>query len=219
VCGSNTFGRLGHGDWGEDTAVLTRAQGALLGKRVVGVWAGDYHTAAITDAGELFTWGFGDHGRLGHGDYEEDEDTLVPTQVQGELCGKHVLGVSCGAHHTAAVAEGGELYVWGRGMACGSEADFNSPRLVAGALHGVRAVSVSAGYNHTAVLTAAGALYTFSRGVDGQPGRGDHINRAVPTLVGGALQGRVAASVAAGWMRTAVVITEWGAVYFWRNNC
>ena len=137
-------------------------QGALLGKWVVGVSAGDEHTAAITDAGELFTWGSGDRGQLGDGrlghdqGYEEDdeEDTLVPTQLLGQLRWKRVVTVSAGGRHTAAVTESGELYVWGDRVACGSAADVNAPRHVGGALSGSRVVAVSAGAFHTAVLTA-----------------------------------------------------------------
>jgi E3 ubiquitin-protein ligase HERC3 len=55
TCGGNTFGQLGHDDR-QYKSVLTRVQGALLGKHVITVSAGDLHTAAITDAGELFTW-------------------------------------------------------------------------------------------------------------------------------------------------------------------
>lgn len=67
TCGVDTYGHLGHGDK-NDRAVLTRVEGALLGKRVVAVSAGYEHTAAVTNAGELFTWGREISGRLGHGD-------------------------------------------------------------------------------------------------------------------------------------------------------
>lgn len=38
------------------------------GKHVAQVVCGGFHTAAITVDGELFTWGGGEHGQLGHGD-------------------------------------------------------------------------------------------------------------------------------------------------------
>ena len=41
---------------------------SLQGKHVREIACGTGHSAAITTNGELYTWGQGDHGRLGHGD-------------------------------------------------------------------------------------------------------------------------------------------------------
>ena len=41
---------------------------SLQGKHVRDVACGSGHSAAITSNGELYTWGQGEHGRLGHGD-------------------------------------------------------------------------------------------------------------------------------------------------------
>ena len=51
---------------------------SLQGKHVREVACGSGHSAAITANGELFTWGQGDHGRLGHGD---DANQPKPKQV------------------------------------------------------------------------------------------------------------------------------------------
>lgn len=40
----------------------------LKSKRVRDIACGSSHSAAITSNGELYTWGLGDYGRLGHGD-------------------------------------------------------------------------------------------------------------------------------------------------------
>lgn len=42
---------------------------ALAGERVVGVACGSAHSACVTARGHLYTWGHGEFGRLGHGDY------------------------------------------------------------------------------------------------------------------------------------------------------
>ena len=52
----------------------------LQGKHVKEVACGSGHSAAITTNGELYTWGQGDHGRLGHGD---TANQLRPKQVLG----------------------------------------------------------------------------------------------------------------------------------------
>lgn len=40
----------------------------LASKVVVNVACGSSYSAAVTDEGELYTWGSGENGRLGHGE-------------------------------------------------------------------------------------------------------------------------------------------------------
>lgn len=40
----------------------------LRNKRIRDIACGSSHSAAITSSGELYTWGLGEYGRLGHGD-------------------------------------------------------------------------------------------------------------------------------------------------------
>ncbi len=42
----------------------------LKGKFVIDVACGSSHSACITDDGNLYTWGKGRYGRLGHNDHE-----------------------------------------------------------------------------------------------------------------------------------------------------
>ena len=51
---------------------------SLGGKKVIGASAGGPHTAVWTDAGEIFTFGCGYLGQLGHGGEEEEENEDVP---------------------------------------------------------------------------------------------------------------------------------------------
>ena len=64
-----------------------------------------------TDAGELFTFGYGGDGRLGHGGTEHEP---VPRLVES-LTGKKVIGAAAGANHTAAWTDEGELFTFGDG--------------------------------------------------------------------------------------------------------
>lgn len=58
------YGKLGHGNCSiqKNPKLIT---GALSGKNVKCVCAGYRHSAAVTEDGELYTWGEGDYGRLG----------------------------------------------------------------------------------------------------------------------------------------------------------
>ena len=51
----------------------------LRSKRVRDIACGSAHSACITSNGELYTWGLGEYGRLGHGD---NLTQLRPKQVK-----------------------------------------------------------------------------------------------------------------------------------------
>jgi len=60
------------------------------------VSCGASHTAAVTETGEVFIWGKGRAGRLGHGD---TRDRPLPCEL--DMDGKRVRSVACGSTHTA----------------------------------------------------------------------------------------------------------------------
>lgn len=51
----------------------------MLGKEIINIACGGAHSAAISVSGEIYTWGKGRYGRLGHGD---SEDQLRPKKVK-----------------------------------------------------------------------------------------------------------------------------------------
>ncbi|KAH9599329.1 Regulator of chromosome condensation [Trypanosoma melophagium] len=93
--------------------------------KLVRVHAGQWHSGAINAAGELFTWGVGYQGRLGHGD---KEPALVPRKVRGALTGKRVVDVACGSFHTVALTDSGAVYCWGDNASgqCGAKESIDS---------------------------------------------------------------------------------------------
>jgi RCC1 and BTB domain-containing protein len=68
--GFGTFGNLGHGGHGNER--VPRVVEALAGKKVVGAAAGGSHTVAWTEGGEVYTFGDGRRGKLGHGGEEHE---------------------------------------------------------------------------------------------------------------------------------------------------
>ena len=93
----------------------------FVGARIIAATAGFGHSAALTEDGELWTWGSGDNGRLGHGNVDSQ---LVPTMVAGSgiegvrigrcraLLKEHALAFAMGTHPrlgAAACAHGNEL--------------------------------------------------------------------------------------------------------------
>jgi alpha-tubulin suppressor-like RCC1 family protein len=77
---------------------------ALLGERVRAISPKMEVSAAMTDAGALYTWGDNEHGNLGPGDVRNRDR---PTLVQG-LQGIRVVGVAIDDRHTLALAADGD---------------------------------------------------------------------------------------------------------------
>ena len=102
------FGRYGATGSGEDAWVEPLPRRVDLGNEfAVHCAAGYYHSAAVTQRGELFTWGAGDDGQLGTGDFAHQ---FAPTKVALPCT---VEMVACGMSHTAAVSTVGDVWCWG----------------------------------------------------------------------------------------------------------
>jgi len=72
-------------------------------ERAEAVYAGGWHSAIVSDHGNLYTWGCGYRGRLGVGEVDDEYYPTTPIKVEG-LRGKNVVSVSCGGSHTLVIA-------------------------------------------------------------------------------------------------------------------
>jgi alpha-tubulin suppressor-like RCC1 family protein len=83
------------------------------------VAAGSHHSLAITEDGDLYSWGEGKLGQLGLGKCREKR---MPQRVAFDFDGQEeetgeksqrVRACAAGFGHTAALTDGGSLYMWG----------------------------------------------------------------------------------------------------------
>jgi len=161
--GSGKDGRIGIGS--EDSqnrpVPLMEEPGFLLTSLVCGY----HHSAAITEKGELFTWGRGVFGQLGHGNHESYS---VPMPVSA-LSQVPILQVSCGWQHSLALSQSGQVYSWGYGddgqLGQGSTQDYITPTVIPG-LRDVAVVKVACGHSHTGCIAAEGEGYMWGLGPD-----------------------------------------------------
>ncbi|XP_073033061.1 ultraviolet-B receptor UVR8-like isoform X1 [Primulina eburnea] len=108
--GNNEYGQLGIGDTQPRSQPIP-VQG-LSDLTLVDIAAGGWHSTALTDDGEVYGWGRGEHGRLGFGD--DKSSKMVPQRVQ-LLVGEDIVQVSCGGTHSVALTRDGCMYSFGRG--------------------------------------------------------------------------------------------------------
>lgn len=213
VCswGRGEDGQLGHGD-AEDRSLPTHLS-ALDGQEVVSVICGADHTNAYSESRrEVYSWGWGDFGRLGHGNHY---DVFTPQPIK-VLQGLRIKQIACGDSHCLAVTMEGEVQSWGRNqngqLGLGTTEDSLLPQKIR-AFQGIPVKMVAAGAEHTAAVTEAGELYGWGWGRYGNLGLGDRNDRLVPEKVSPLhLNGEAMVVVACGW-RHSISVSASGALY------
>ncbi|XP_018512952.1 RCC1 domain-containing protein RUG3, mitochondrial isoform X2 [Brassica rapa] len=105
--GANSNYELGRGDnlggW-EPMPVPS-----LEGVRITQIACGGYHSLALTEEGKVLSWGHGGHGQLGNASLRNQQ---VPTEIEA-LADKKIVFIACGGSSSAAITDGGELWMWG----------------------------------------------------------------------------------------------------------
>ncbi|XP_077235606.1 PH, RCC1 and FYVE domains-containing protein 1-like [Tasmannia lanceolata] len=192
--GEESGGRVGHGVG--RNVIQPRLVESLAIYNTELVACGEFHTCAVTFAGELYTWGDGTHsaGLLGHG---SDVSHYIPKRVLGPLEGLQVASVTCGPWHTALVTSSGQLFTFGDGafgvLGHGNSESVAYPREVE-SLMGLKTIAVACGVWHTAAVVevivaqssssiSSGKLFTWGDGDKNRLGHGDKEARLKPTCV------------------------------------
>ena len=88
--GDGSSDALGHGD--EEHQLTPRRIESLGDTRISAVAAGGAHSLALTEAGELYSFGWGEYGLLGHGDRTNQ---LTPRRIEA-LRGTPIAAVAAG---------------------------------------------------------------------------------------------------------------------------
>lgn len=82
---------------------------SLAQEIIVDAVAGQYHSVALTKDGRVFTWGWGVHGQLGHGNTNEKNTPTLVTSLLGII----VRQISAGHAHTLVLTADGDVYSFG----------------------------------------------------------------------------------------------------------
>ncbi len=203
--GLNTFGQLGNGNTtNQNTPVYVTG----LASRALGVSAGNHHTCALLETGDVVCWGRNVNGELGTG--ATSYNSFVPIQVTGlsNVVALHNNG------HTCAVTSGGTVRCWGYNywgqLGDGTTEHSSSPVEVVGIS---TAVAVTASMHHTCALTDSRTALCWGENGSGQ--LGDHTSgneRHTPVAVSGlgGLQ-KIAAGAYSTCVLSAGMISCWGS--------
>jgi alpha-tubulin suppressor-like RCC1 family protein len=174
MCGHGPGGRLGTG------SEMTRYQftciegGGLGQKKIAAVALGQNHTLAITEEGEIFSWGNNAYGQLGYAlpkptIKDDDPISTIPRQIFGPLKRDIVTGIAASRIHSV-VHTTTSLYTFGKneGQLGIVDSDARSlemqviPRKIAAALFSSPIHSVSAIDGATVCLLENREVWVFA---------------------------------------------------------
>ena len=136
---------------------------------VVDIACGSGHSLAISDVGDLYMWGRGTSGQLGHGD---TKSLSLPKKIASAFKSTdRIVNAVAGAKHSIAISQGnGDLFSWGMGdqgrLGNGSEVGSLVPLKVN--LSHVEdgdemCMYLATGEAHSAICTVNGHVYTWGK--------------------------------------------------------
>ncbi|CAH2105537.1 unnamed protein product [Euphydryas editha] len=204
--GSDSMGQLGSnlGAYAQDKPKIIKF---LATKNVIQIACGSYHSIALTNNGELYTWGANTHGQCGLGTKSNKETT--PQQITS-LLGIPIAMIACGSNHTFALSKSGAVFGWGRNMygqlGLQDVEDRCYPTHLK-TLRNVKVCHISCGEDFTAFLTLDGGVFTCGSGLHGQTGHGTTKDELVPRKVM-ELMGSTVTQVACGRRHLLVRVGE-----------
>ena len=169
--GCGLAGRLGHGN--EEHYNMPKVVNKATSYHFEKLSAGYCHSAALTKEMELYTWGDGAYGKLGHGNFCNEYEPLHVVELT--MC--RITTVSCGVFHTLCTAQSGKCYAFGGGaqgkLGLDIIVDDDSllPKKIS-VLDEYSIVDTVAGPYHSVALTEDGKLFTWGSNREGRLGIG-----------------------------------------------
>ncbi|RAL16276.1 BTB domain and ankyrin repeat protein [Aspergillus homomorphus CBS 101889] len=175
LCGFGPGGRLGTGDETTRFTFVCIEGGGLANKKIVSVALGQDHTLAITENGEIFSWGSNKYGQLGYSLPRSNNQDDVPLQKQprqifNPFKKEGIIGAAASGIHSVVFSNSG-LYTFGKneGQLGLIDSDARSlemqttPRRVGASLFSAPIQSVSAIDQATSVLLQNHEVWVFSQ--------------------------------------------------------
>ncbi|KAG1674128.1 hypothetical protein FOA52_015758 [Chlamydomonas sp. UWO 241] len=175
--------------------------------KVKQVACGGMHSLALTETGEVWTWGepWGDFS------FRVERE---PRPVGGAT---GIAAVACGAFHNMALSHDGQVYTWGTNdygqLGNGNTSYQIQPKPVH--LNGEPICDIAAGGWHSLALTTSGEVWTWGRGEYGRLGLGDRSgsSKLRPVKMMG-LAGHRVVQIAGGGTHT-MALTDEGRLFVW----
>uniref|UniRef100_A0A4W3GD99 HECT and RLD domain containing E3 ubiquitin protein ligase 4 n=1 Tax=Callorhinchus milii TaxID=7868 RepID=A0A4W3GD99_CALMI len=153
--GLATDGQMGFSST-EECVRVPRNIKSLSEIRIIQVACGYYHSLALSNGSQIFSWGQNKYGQLGLG---PDTTSKSAAQQIQSLNGVPFIQIAAGGAHTFALTLSGAVFGWGRNkfgqLGLNDEKDRHVPTLLK-SLRTQKVVYICCGEDHTATLTKVG---------------------------------------------------------------
>ena len=223
--GYNAYGQLGDGTTTDRWSPVP-VKGALLGKTVIAVAAGDSHSLALCSDGTVAAWGRNGEGQLGDGTTIY-RSIPVAVSTNSALSNKTVVAIAAGHAHSLALCSDGTLVAWGFNgdgeLGNGTLSDSYLPVAVdnisfSSALSNKTVIAFSVGYTHNVAACSDGSLAAWGYNAYGELGHGTQSQtEPVPLAVittGTPLEGKTVVSLASGFQHSLALCSD-GTLAAW----
>ncbi|KAI3354346.1 hypothetical protein L3Q82_018869, partial [Scortum barcoo] len=110
-CGANKSGQLGLNRVDVNGRFNICMVPALSRLAISFISCGEAHSAVLTKDGEVFTFGEGRHGQLGHNSSDDEQRPRLVNGLDGPAS-----QIACGRHHTLVLSSSGQLWAFGSGV-------------------------------------------------------------------------------------------------------
>lgn len=221
--GRGTTGQLGDGLLINSIKPVLSDAGAIAGKTIKSISAGNSTVCAIANDDKAYCWGNNAQGQVGNNTKTSPVSTPVAVNT-----GLSFKSVQPGSVLTCGIAFDDKVYCWGGAnlMGNGTVVESLTPTAidVTGALSGKTIRSLSVGYAYACVVTTDNSAYCWGQNLNGEIGDGSYgggYTRLTPTAVdtsaSSALNGLGVLSISAGLNQTCAIATDNNA-YCWGLN-
>jgi len=219
--GNNDFGQLGLGDL-EERATPHAILHKFTRSKITRAAAGNHHSMALTEGGDLFTWGGNQCGQLGYENKGGRKFVGYPKRVETIRAAR----IKASAMNSLAVLPTGKVFVWGCShngeLGFGDVAARTTPHILP-TPGGQSFADMAPGAHHVLAVSRKGELYGWGRNTVGQLGLA-YTTRAElkPVLIASGTSTDVTLVATGGYAyeyqgHTAAV-TASGKVYTWGWN-
>jgi RCC1 and BTB domain-containing protein len=110
--GYNNRGELGVGN--NTNQLIPTLVNGFNSEKIIAISCGTYHSLALTESGQLYSWGFNSVNQLGDGT-NANRNTPTKVSLAEEVIVKKIV---CGKSHSLALSNMGEIYAFGNNT-CG----------------------------------------------------------------------------------------------------
>lgn len=183
VWGSNTSGQCGLENNSSAIYQEPKIVKSLATKQIVQIACGQFHSLALTNSGELYSFGSNLHGQLGLG--FESEKVVKPTLVKS-LAGVPIALLQCGGNHSFVISKSGAVFGWGKNvygqLGVNDQLSKNFPTQLR-TLRSIGVRYIACGDDFSVFLTQDGGVFTCGAGTYGQLGHGNYGNEILPRMV------------------------------------